>query len=218
MSAAKSEILARVRSALNDVPATERPDDVAVARDYRHADTSDRDQLIDRFIERVEDYRAVVHRVSAPELASAIRSACERRGVRRLLIPVDLPEEWLPREVETVRDHGLTYEQIDKTDGVLTGSALGIAQTGTIALDGGPAQGRRAISLIPDYHLCVIREDQVVGLIPEAITRLREAAQAPGRPITWISGPSATSDIELNRVEGVHGPRTLEVLIVGSTS
>jgi L-lactate dehydrogenase complex protein LldG len=110
----------------------------------------------------------------------------------------------------------LTNEQLDQSDGVLTGCALGIAQTGTIVLDSGPAQGRRAITLVPDYHLCVIRADQVVGLVPEAVARLHGSAATPDRPITFISGPSATSDIELSRVEGVHGPRTLEVLVVDS--
>jgi L-lactate dehydrogenase complex protein LldG len=112
-------------------------------------------------------------------------------------------------------DRDLSYEQLDASDGVLTSCALGIAQTGTIVLDGGPGQGRRASTLVPDYHLCVIREDQVVGTVPEAVAALREVAAAPGRPVTWVSGPSATSDIELNRVEGVHGPRALEVLVVG---
>jgi L-lactate dehydrogenase complex protein LldG len=134
--------------------------------------------------------------------------------VRRLVVPADLPEGWAPAGVALLRDPGLTNEQLDESDGVLTGCALGIAQTGTIVLDGGPGQGRRAITLLPDYHLCVVRADQVVGLVPEAVERLGAVARDPRRPITWISGPSATSDIELNRVEGVHGPRTLEVLIV----
>jgi L-lactate dehydrogenase complex protein LldG len=103
---------------------------------------------------------------------------------------------------------------LNDADGVLTACALGIAQTGTIILDRGPGQGRRALTLLPDYHLCVIREDQIVGTVPEAVAALRESAAIPGRPQTWISGPSATSDIELSRVEGVHGPRTLEVLVV----
>ncbi len=216
MSEAKTEILSRIRAGLRDVPASEKSEDVVITRDYRREDTSDRAHLIEQFIDRVADYRAVVHRVSAQGLPEAIHAACARRSVRRLLVSNDLPEEWLPHDVEIVRDRGLSYDEIDHNDGVLTASAIGVAQTGTIILDGGPGQGRRAISLIPDYHLCVIREDQVVGLIPEAITRLHDVAQAPGRPITWISGPSATSDIELNRVEGVHGPRTLEVLVVGS--
>ena len=150
------------------------------------------------------------------QLGSAITAACAARGVRRLIAPADLPESWVPAEVELLRDTGgaLSNEQLDASDGVLTGCALGIAQTGTIVLDGGPAQGRRVLTLLPDYHLCVIRADQIVELVPEAIARLGPAVREQRRPITLISGPSATSDIELSRVEGVHGPRTLEVLIV----
>jgi L-lactate dehydrogenase complex protein LldG len=110
----------------------------------------------------------------------------------------------------------LTKEELDKSDGVLTSCALGIAQTGTIVLDAGEGQGRRALTLLPDYHLCIVREDQIVGLVPEAFAMLENTVKNEGRAITFISGPSATSDIELNRVEGVHGPRTLEVLIVNS--
>jgi L-lactate dehydrogenase complex protein LldG len=113
-----------------------------------------------------------------------------------------------------LRDPGLTNDQLEQSDGVLTACALGIAQTGTVVLDCGPGQGRRALTLLPDYHLCVIREGQIVGLVPEAVNLLRDSAATPGRPITFISGPSATSDIELTRVEGVHGPRTLEVVVV----
>ena len=123
----------------------------------------------------------------------------------------------MPGGIEVLRDSDaqLTNDELDRSDGVLTGCALGIAQTGTVVLDAGEAQGRRALTLLPDYHLCVVREDQVVGLVPEAFTELRDTVVGEGRAITFISGPSATSDIELNRVEGVHGPRTLEVLIVG---
>jgi L-lactate dehydrogenase complex protein LldG len=138
--------------------------------------------------------------------------------VERLVVPPYLPREWIPEGVETLRDAAqprLTKEELDGSDGVLTGCALGIAQTGTIILDSGRAQGRRALTLLPDYHLCVVREDQIVGLVPEAFAELQETVKNEGRAITFISGPSATSDIELDRVEGVHGPRTLEVLIAG---
>jgi len=214
MSTARNEILRRIRSALRDVPAAEQPSEVPVARDYRRAGAPSGPDLVARFAERVAEYKASVQRVTAAELPGAIAQSCARRGVRRLVIPADLPEGWAPAEVDLLRDEGLSNTELDTSDGVLTGCALGVAQTGTIILDGGPAQGRRAISLLPDYYLCVVRADQIVDLVPEAIARLTDAVRVARRPITLIAGPSATSDIELNRVEGVHGPRTLEVLIV----
>ena len=216
MSAAKAEILERIRAALKDVPEGETPEAVPVPRDYLTTDPGPPHERIERFIERVAEYRAAVRRVAPAELPAAIASALAARGIRRLVVPVDLPDDWIPPGVEPLRDRGLTNEQLETSDGVLTGCALGIAQTGTIVLDGGPGQGRRVLTLLPDYHLCIIRDDQVVGLVPEAVARLHEAAYRLRRPITWISGPSATSDIELSRVEGVHGPRTLEVLVVAS--
>ena len=219
MSLAQDDMLRRIKLALRDVPASERPNDVPIAREYRQAGSAAPAELIARFTERLIDYKAKVRRVTPAELPGAIAAACAARGVQRLVAPADLPERWAPAAVELLRDTGgaLSNEQLDASDGVLTGSALGIAQTGTIVLDGGPAQGRRALTLLPDYHLCVVRADQIVELVPEAITRL-VAAGAERRPITLISGPSATSDIELSRVEGVHGPRTLEVLIVTADS
>jgi L-lactate dehydrogenase complex protein LldG len=216
MSEARLEILRRVRQALGDVPPAESPDDVRVDRSYLTTDP-DPDHRVDRFVERVSEYRAKVHRVEAGALIQAIAAACDRRGVKKLVVPLDVPDPWIPAGVTAMRDQSLTDEQLNESDGVLTGCALGIAQTGTIILDRGPAQGRRALTLLPDYHLCVIREDQIVGMVPEAVAALRESAGTPGRPMTWISGPSATSDIELSRVEGVHGPRTLEVLVVSRT-
>ncbi len=208
-------MLERIRAALKDVPSSETPEDVPIDRDYRTSDDLSAADRLELFIERVRDYKAVVHRVKSADLPAAIAGACSARGIRRLVVPADLPDGWAPPGVTLVREPGLTNDDLEQSDGVLTASAVGIAQTGTIVLDSGPGEGRRAISLIPDYHLCVIREDQVVGLVPEAIARLHESASRPGRPITFISGPSATSDIELHRVEGVHGPRTLEVLVVG---
>ena len=216
MASAKETILWRVRRATRDVPESERPEDVPVERGYRKEDDAEREELVERFAERAAEYKATVHRVTEDELPRAIEEALERRGVRRLVIPPYLPQNWIPEGIETLRDAArprLTNEELDQSDGVLTGCALGIAQTGTIVLDSGRAQGRRALTLLPDYHLCVVREEQIVGLVPEAFAGLEETVRNDRRAITFISGPSATSDIELNRVEGVHGPRTLEVLI-----
>ena len=161
-------------------------------------------------------------------MAAAVRRIAEEAGARRIGIPADLPEEWRPnategdREgdraaggggLELVQDDALSVRQLDQLDGALTGCAVAIAETGTFVLDGGVGQGRRALTLVPDLHICVVREDQVVGLVPEAVTQLEEAVRA-GRPLTFVSGPSATSDIELDRVEGVHGPRVLHVVLV----
>lgn len=214
MTAAREEILRRVRSALRDVTAGDQADAPAPGV-YRKRSEESREDIVARFAERVSEYRATVHQVAAGDLPAAIAATLQRRGIRRLVVPADLPEAWPPGDIQLLRDEQLSPEELDAADGVLTGCAAGIAETGTIILDGGPRQGRRAITLAPDYHLCVIEESQIVALVPEAIALLHEAAQA-GRPITFVSGPSATSDIELNRVEGVHGPRTLDVLVVGS--
>ncbi|CAN5147133.1 LUD domain-containing protein [soil metagenome] len=218
VTSAREEILWRIRRATHDVPKEERPEDVPVERGYRKEDDAPHEEIVARFAERVAEYEATVHRVREDDLSRAISEACERRGIGRLAVPPGLPEDWLPDGMELLRDGGsmqLSNEELDGSDGVLTGCALGISQTGTIVLDAGEAQGRRALTLLPDYHLCVVREEQVVGLVPEAFARLEETVKGEGRAITFVSGPSATSDIELNRVEGVHGPRTLEVLIAG---
>jgi L-lactate dehydrogenase complex protein LldG len=205
---AREEVLGRVRSALagSSGPAVEVP------RDYRSRDESPRDAVVDRFAERVAEYRATVCRAGPGELASTLAAACRERGAGRLAVPADLPAEWRPEGVELVVDDDLSPHELDGMDGALTGCALAIAETGTLVLDGGAAQGRRALTLVPDYHLCVVAPERVVGLVPEAIEALREAVRA-GRPLTFVSGPSATSDIELIRVEGVHGPRTLHIVI-----
>lgn len=218
MSAAREEILRRVRRSTRDVPESERPEDVPVERGYRKTDDAPRAEIVEQFAERTAEYKAKVARVSEAELPGAIEQALKTRGVEKLVVPPGLPEAWIPAGVEALRDGSgaqLTNDELDRSDGALTGCALGIAQTGTIVLDAGEAQGRRALTLLPDYHLCVVREDQIVGLVPEAFAKLHDNVVGEGRAITFISGPSATSDIELNRVEGVHGPRTLEVLIVG---
>jgi L-lactate dehydrogenase complex protein LldG len=209
---AREEILARVRAALGE----SRGLAVEVPREYddRLGGTSawNRADVIALFTERVADYRATVRHVTGDELGTAIAASLWGREAKRIVVPGDLPYGWLSEleGVHAVADAGtLDAASLDGVDGVVTGCAVAIAQTGTIVLDGGRAQGRRALTLVPDYHLCVVHVDQIVGTVPEAVRRLD-----PYRPLTWISGPSATSDIELNRVEGVHGPRTLEVLVV----
>ena len=204
---AKDVMLARIRAATANAP--EPP---PVPYDFRERDERDRATILEDFIERLVDYKAIVTRTDDASLPQAVADACQQQGIIQLVVPADLPSRWIPSGVKVLRDDPpLTIAQLDESSGVLTGCAIAIAQTGTIILDGGATQGRRALSLIPDRHLCVVRAEQVVGLVPEAIERLVERAT---RPITLISGPSATSDIELSRVEGVHGPRTLYVFVV----
>lgn len=208
----RAEVLTRIRAALDDVPEDEAPEGVAVARRYRvQGDLSDMERVA-LFEERIADYKVKVARVHDRDLPVQVAASCRARGVTRLVVPGGVPETWVPAGLERLREAVGTAE-LDSSDGVLTGCALAVAQTGTIALDGGPGQGRRALTLLPDFHLCVVYEDQIVDLVPEAFAKLGASVRA-GRPVTLISGPSATSDIELNRVEGVHGPRTLEVLLV----
>lgn len=202
---ARDAILTRIREALGDGPTA-----VAIPRDYERtlpAGTA----IAELFVERVSDYRATVHRTTAAELPATVAAVLAERGARRLATPAGVPDGWLAQsEVERVGDDPpLSFGDLDGLDGVITGCAVAIAETGTIILDGGPDQGRRALSLLPDLHICVVTASQVVGSVPEALARLE-----PTRPQTWISGPSATSDIELQRVEGVHGPRRLDVVFV----
>ena len=207
---ARDAVLRRIRTALADRPAA-----VPTPRDYERS-LPPGTAIGELFVERVSDYRATVHRTSAEGLTATIATVVGERRAKRLAVPAGVPAGWLAGiEVERLPDDPpLSAPEIDALDGVITGCAVAIAETGTIVLDGGPGQGRRAISLVPDYHLCVIFERDIVGSVPEGVAKLQQVASRPGRPITFISGPSATSDIELNRVEGVHGPRTLEVLVV----
>jgi L-lactate dehydrogenase complex protein LldG len=165
-------------------------------------------ELTGLLAERLADYGAMVRHCTPGTLGETIGAALAERGAHRIVVPAGLGLS-LPGEVECVIDDGLSAAELDAFDGVVTVAATAVAETGTIVLDGSAGQGRRAVSLVPDYHLCVLRTDQVVGLVPEAVALLD-----PSAPLTWISGPSATSDIELDRVQGVHGPRTLEVILV----
>ncbi|NJP35498.1 LutC/YkgG family protein [Micromonospora thermarum] len=192
-------VLGRLRAALGGVGRGP----VEVPRDYRSAGTLDLDQLV----ERLTDYRAHVYRV--PEAAVADMIAGILPAGATVVVPPGLPPAWLPPAVTALVDDGLDNARIGAADGVVTAAAVAVAETGTVVLDGSPDQGRRVLSLLPDRHVCVVRAEQVVATVPEALARL-----TPHRPLTWISGPSATSDIELNRVEGVHGPRNLHVILL----
>ncbi|HET8906525.1 MAG TPA: LUD domain-containing protein [Ktedonobacterales bacterium] len=204
---AKDAILARIRAAVNGAPESAAP-----PRDYRQQDERPGDAIIAELVDRLRDYKARVETVEAAALPAAVADACASYNVHHLVVPADTPADWTPAGIEVHRDDPpLTHTVLDHSDAVLTGCALAIAQTGTIVLNGGERQGRRVLSLVPDCHLCVVDANQVVGIVPEGIAQL---TRDPTRPITFISGPSATSDIELSRVEGVHGPRTLHVFVV----
>ncbi|MGV9277308.1 LutC/YkgG family protein [Streptomyces griseosporeus] len=210
----RERVLGRVRRALADVPRDERPYEEAVPRAYlREHGQRTAEETVELLAENLAEYRAVVHRCAEGELPGVVARLLGARGSRSVLVPPGLDAGWLAAsEVRQVADRAeSTPEELDRVDSVVTGCALAIAETGTIVLDGSPDQGRRRITLVPDHHICVVRvPDQVVSSVPQALERLD-----PARPLTWISGPSATSDIELDRVEGVHGPRTLEVVLVG---
>ncbi|MDV9170892.1 LUD domain-containing protein [Streptomyces sp. W16] len=210
----RERILGRVQRALADVPQDDTPYEQAVQRDYlrEHGDRSVA-ETVELLAENLADYRALVHRCTEAELAAVIAGLLAERGSGTVVVPPGLEPSWLAAaDVEQIADRAEnTPHELDRVDSVVTACAVAAAETGTIVLDGGPDQGRRRITLVPDHHICVVRvPDQVVSSVPQALQRLD-----PTRPLTWISGPSATSDIELDRVEGVHGPRTLEVVLVG---
>jgi L-lactate dehydrogenase complex protein LldG len=183
---------------------------VEVQRAYRERGEAGADEVVRRFVERVRDYGATV--VESADPAAAATEVLRAAGAAQVVVSPDLPEVLRPAGVELVEDDSLSAAELDRCGGALTTCALACADTGTIALDGGPGQGRRAISLVPDLHVCVVRREQVVETVPELILLLEPSARE-GRPIVLVSGPSATSDIGLERVEGVHGPRRLVVIV-----
>jgi L-lactate dehydrogenase complex protein LldG len=199
---AREEVLARVRAATAATPGGAP----AIPREYRtHTD----DDLA-TFLDRLRDYGAATTRVAPDAIGEAVRAALQARGARRIVAPHGVPDGWL-EGFEALRDAPpLDPHALDAADGVVTTCALAIAQTGTIVLDGSAGMGRRALTLVPDHHLCVVGAEQIVASIPEALARLD-----PTRPLTFVSGPSATVDIEMVRVQGVHGPRHLEVIVAG---
>ncbi|WP_405513888.1 lactate utilization protein C [Streptomyces canus] len=209
----RERILGRVRRALADAPSEDTPIERAYLRE--HGDRSV-EETVELLAENLADYRAIVHRCTAADLSATLAGMLAARGAKTVLVPPGLERSWLAEaDTEQVPDRvESTPHELDRIDSVVTACAVAVAETGTIVLDGGLDQGRRRITLVPDHHICVVRvPDQVVSSVPQALERLD-----PARPLTWISGPSATSDIELDRVEGVHGPRTLEVVLVDTQS
>jgi L-lactate dehydrogenase complex protein LldG len=203
---AREEILRRVQEA------NVAPNDHPIRRDYAH--TVELADPVGMFVERVEDYQATVIRTGPEGVAAAVAKSLD--GARRVVVPAGFNASWVPVGMDAVLDEpALSSADLDGVEAVVTSAVLGIAVTGTIVLDHTEGQGRRALTLVPDLHVCVLTADQIVGDVPEAVGRLSASVDA-GRPLTWVSGPSATVDIELIRVHGVHGPRTLRVVLVES--
>jgi L-lactate dehydrogenase complex protein LldG len=217
VSKGRAEVLRRVRAALDATPvsaAVVEAEWEGLPRGYRRAASMGREDVLEMLEDRLRDYDAVVVRVSAGEMKETIGRMLAERGKRRLVVPVGLAdclECALPGGFEFVVDEGLAAAELDGFEGVVTGSTVAIAETGTIVLQNVPGQGRRAATLVPDYHLCVVRAMDVVETVPEAMARLAGTAELA---TTFVSGPSATADIEMTRIKGVHGPRFLDVILV----
>ena len=205
---ARDEILGRIRATRAPAPVERAP------ATYNTRWEAPREEIVARFVQRLSDYHVtVLFAHTENEIHEIAQKQLIARNIATLAIPADLPTTWRPAGITLIEDTGLSYEDLNAAQGAMTGSFIGIAETGTVVLDAGLGQGRRALTLLPDYHLCVVRERAVVGSMPEAIAALHPRV-AHGSPITFFSGPSATADIELDRVEGVHGPRTLDVILV----
>jgi L-lactate dehydrogenase complex protein LldG len=207
---AKQEILERIRQASSG--AGDRAEEyAALPREYRREGGMAPEARLELFAARLYEYGASVYRCTAAQIADAVAQALTQRRRTAIVVSHGVPASWLPDGFEFVEDSALSYAALDQSNGVLTGCEAAVAFTGTIILRHGPGQPRRAVTLVPDYHLCVVRAQQIVETFPEAIRRVEEFRAAP---LTTISGPSATSDIEMTRVKGVHGPRTLDVVLV----
>jgi L-lactate dehydrogenase complex protein LldG len=212
-NSARVEMLRRIRAAKGGVAGGEavRAGWRAIERRYRREATRPREAVLELLEDRLRDYDARVIRAGHAEVATSAARMLGERKVRRMVVPAGLGSEWLPGEVEFVVDEGLPAAELDRVDGVMTGATLAIAETGTVVLQNVAGQGRRAVTLVPDYHLCVVRVEDVVETVPEAMARLQATA---GLATTFVSGPSATADIEMTRIKGVHGPRFLDVILV----
>jgi L-lactate dehydrogenase complex protein LldG len=216
MKQSKEIILNRIQNALGGKTITVES---KISRDYRHNSRLDANEILQMFAERVDEYKAVTEIIREDEIQSRLRIICEESAVKKLVLPKGINGNWLNElsdSVQLLRDepNHLSKKELNESDAVLTGCYLAVAQTGSIILNAEAGQGRRILTLLPDFHICIVKQSQIVEIFPEAIQKLEQTVRLSANPITCISGPSATSDIELNRVEGVHGPRKLHVLIV----
>jgi L-lactate dehydrogenase complex protein LldG len=212
-AAARAEILRRIRAAkgtTSEAPVVERGWS-SIERSYRREATHERENILELFEDRLRDYDAHVVRVRPSEVRASVAAMLAERGKKRIVIPAGLPQEWLPDGFSFVVDEGASSAELDGFDGVVTGATVAIAETGSIVLQKAPGQGRRAITLVPDYQLCLVKVEDVVETVPEAMDRLSATAHLP---TTFFSGPSATADIEMTRIKGVHGPRFLDVILM----
>lgn len=212
-SSARSEVLRRIRVAkggTSDAIATDAGWN-HVAREYRRQPSLEPEAVLDLLEDRLRDYDAHVMRVQRGDVAVAVTKMLTARGKHRMVIPNGIASAWLPDNFEFVTDDEMTPADLDEFDGVLTSSTVAIAETGTVVLQNVLGQGRRAVTLVPDYHLCLVKAENVVETVPEAMDRLRGTAELP---TTFFSGPSATADIEMTRIKGVHGPRHLDVILI----
>jgi len=212
-SAARTEILRRIRAANGGTSDAARAAEqwAAIERDYRRTATRSREEILELLEDRLRDYDANVVRAPEADVPAAVARMLRERGRRKLLIPPGLKAAWLPEGFEFAEDHGGSPAELDRFEGVITGSTVAIALTGSVILQNVAGEGRRAVSLVPDYHLCLVRVEDVVETVPEALDRIKGSATLP---TTFFAGPSATADIEMTRIKGVHGPRFLDIILI----
>ena len=212
-ASARAEVLRRIRAVKGGASGSvaTRREWETLARGYRRSASLERRAVVELLEDRLRDYDAHVARVTRDDVGAQVALMLEARGKRRIVIPMGLAAEWLPRGFEFVLDEGMSVAELNEVDGVMTGSTVAIAETGTVVLQNVAGQGRRATTLVPDYHLCVVRVEDVVETVAEGMERLAATAELT---TTFFSGPSATADIEMTRIKGVHGPRFLDVIVV----
>lgn len=210
---ARTEILRRIRVATGTSanPTAIHAEWQAIQRDYKLVASVDQEGLLEQLEDRLRDYDAGVYRCKPDGISMLVAKILAERGKQTIAVPTGIPAEWLPTGVAFVEDMRGDVSAINACEGVLTSATLAISETGTIVLQDAPGQGRRAVTLLPDYHLCLVDAAKIVQTVPEAMARLQATAHVA---TTFFSGPSATADIEMTRIKGVHGPRFVDVILI----